>query len=225
MMQAQIIVDRFLRSEISHKFKLTVYEKMLLVMLASYIGLKEDCYPSHLSLCIDCSMSLSSLKRSIESLACRGLIKVSRSCGTNNRYQLAIPSPIVTGLSQNQALSELPIRSIQDLPPGSVRATNNISNNISKCTSLVGSQKHRAKQSRSKLSFPEDLKINDSHKMKASQLGLDVESEFEHFKEHHLAKGNKFADWAMAFHTWLRNAVKYSKKNTITSSDNMAGVI
>lgn len=57
--------------------------------------------------------------------------------------------------------------------------------------------------------FPDGWKPTASHAAKAKELGLDLASEAEAFEDNHVSKGNVFADWNAAFHTWLRNATKY----------------
>ena len=45
---------------------------------------------------------------------------------------------------------------------------------------------------------------------------------FEHFKDHHLAKGSKFVDWKRAWQTWVRNDATYHKqKNTSSYEDDI----
>ena len=57
--------------------------------------------------------------------------------------------------------------------------------------------------------MPEGWTPKDSHKAKARDLGLNLSAEAEAFADFHVARGNRFADWDRAFHTWLRNATKY----------------
>ena len=40
--------------------------------------------------------------------------------------------------------------------------------------------------------------------------------EFEKFKAHHQAKGNRFKDWDAAWRTWVLNGVKFSGAATAT---------
>jgi hypothetical protein len=54
--------------------------------------------------------------------------------------------------------------------------------------------------------MPADLAWSNAHSLKASAKGVDVQVEFEKFRDYHLAKGSKFVDWDRAFHTWLNNA-------------------
>ena len=51
--------------------------------------------------------------------------------------------------------------------------------------------------------MPTGLTWTNAHSVRALGRGVDVEVEFEKFKNHHLAKGSRFADWDRAFHSWL----------------------
>lgn len=135
MIQAQIIIDRFLRSDLSAQYNLNVYERMILVILASYAGTKSDCFPSHLSLATNGGMSVDSVKSYTKSLEEKGLVKVLRSCGVNNHYQLTIPSADSTRSSQHPVPATPPTLLSEPLVPSADSTTNNISNNISECTS------------------------------------------------------------------------------------------
>jgi uncharacterized protein YdaU (DUF1376 family) len=54
-----------------------------------------------------------------------------------------------------------------------------------------------------------------------------IANQFEHFRDYHLAKGSKFADWERAFQTWMRNAKQYGrldqKKSTANESWSRSG--
>lgn len=58
--------------------------------------------------------------------------------------------------------------------------------------------------------FPPDFQINDSHRSKAAEYGIDVKHEFEKFRDHALANGKKFEVWSLAFTNWLRRAHEFS---------------
>lgn len=222
MMQAQIIVDRFLRKEHSYPFMLNAYERILLVMLASYAGNKIDCFPSHQSLSKDCGMSTDTVKRNLKTLENKYLVKILRSTGSNNHYELTIPSANGTEGAQHAVANSITYPTLSAPRLSAVSPPNNISNNIKQYTSFAN-KKLRTKTVRK--TFPQDFLINESHREKANFLNLDIDSEFEHFKEHHMAKGNQFADWGMAFHTWLRNAAKFSQsKKSFDKTNIMSGV-
>lgn len=86
-MPMQIIIDRFLRSEKSKEYKLNIYEKFILTMLASYMGDKLNCWPSFETLKEECSISKNTLLRNIKSLENKKLLKVSRYKNINNEYE------------------------------------------------------------------------------------------------------------------------------------------
>lgn len=227
-MQAQIIVDRFLRNKASLIFRLNAFERILLTMLASYMAEKNTCYPSHQSLSRDCGMSTDSVGRYTKSLENKQLITISRITGNNNFYQLNIPENDTansTYRSQRPPATSDTSRSPSASPPPADSGTNNIINNINEYTSFSHSQKNRYKQKSKNSSLPVSMEINEDHKVKAKQLNLDVNSEFEHFKEYYLAKGSLFSNWPMAFHIWLRNAAKFAqKKFHLKIDDVMMGV-
>jgi len=152
MMLSQILVDRFLRNEISHQYQLHVHEKLILVFLASYMGKKSMCYPSVKTLAINCSLSVDSIKRGIRSLEKKGLIGVSRFTGSNNHYILNLPNinqPTSDSTECTQHLeanSSLP-RCLQRqeevliaIGDGAVSTVNNIINNTKEGTSLKQSK-------------------------------------------------------------------------------------
>lgn len=86
-MQMQIIIDRFLRSEKSKTYKLSAYEKIILFILASYMGNKNTCWPSYKSLEIECSLSKRTLIRNIKLLEEKNILKVIRNKDCNNIYE------------------------------------------------------------------------------------------------------------------------------------------
>jgi hypothetical protein len=59
-------------------------------------------------------------------------------------------------------------------------------------------------------SMPESFQPKTHHRALAAQLGIDLDREFEVFKDHHLAKGSRFKDWNRALNTWLRRAQQFS---------------
>lgn len=214
-MQAQILVDRFLRSKFSTH--LNVYEKMLLVILASYCGNKSACFPSYLSLKRDCSMSIDSIKRNIKTLESKELIKVARCSGRNNLYTLQIPSADSTGCSQHPDANSTDLPELSAPSPSAHSTPNNISNNKRKSTSIVSHKKHKNKRT----AFPDGMTIIEAHRELAQELGINAEEEFIFFKEHHIAKGSLFAYWNTAFNTWLRKAKKFTQEKSPSPTTNI----
>ena len=46
----------------------------------------------------------------------------------------------------------------------------------------------------------------------AREHGVDAAAETENFRDYHLARGSLMADWAAAWRTWVRNAVRFASK-------------
>ena len=57
--------------------------------------------------------------------------------------------------------------------------------------------------------LPADWQPHERHLEKCRNLGFDVESLAEQFRNHHLARATKFANWDAAFFTWIGNATKF----------------
>lgn len=70
-----------------------------------------------------------------------------------------------------------------------------------------------AKEKKRATQFPSGLLPNDRNRELAKELGVNLQSEFEAFADHHQAKGSTYANWNLALNTWLRNAVKFAAKS------------
>jgi phage replication O-like protein O len=69
-----------------------------------------------------------------------------------------------------------------------------------------------AKEAKRATQFPNDLSPNDRNRELAKELGVNLQSEFDAFSDHHQAKGTTFKNWNLALNTWLRNSVKFGGK-------------
>jgi hypothetical protein len=61
-----------------------------------------------------------------------------------------------------------------------------------------------------------DLTLSDEWREYGLLHGVVPDTEFESFRDHHLAKGSTFADWTAAWRTWCRNAEKYKREKQPT---------
>ena len=83
----QILIDKFLRSPEAYAYKLNQSDRILLVMLASYMGNKEECWPSYRSLLIDTGIpSHSTLVKSLKKLELLNILIIKRESNKNNLY-------------------------------------------------------------------------------------------------------------------------------------------
>lgn len=142
----QILIEKFLRSEHSHQYNLNAYHRILMVILASYMGNKETCYPSLKSLVNDCGMSKDTVIRTSKYLENSKIISIKRIKEKNNVYSftkevVAISYHLVAVSHQVVAVRHHKVVAISD--PNN----NNINNNINNHSyfsekNREGSQKH-----------------------------------------------------------------------------------
>lgn len=61
--------------------------------------------------------------------------------------------------------------------------------------------------------FPENFTPDQTAIDMANETGVSIASELPAFTDHHTANGSSFLDWQAAFRTWLRNSVKFAKRD------------
>lgn len=133
-MQMQLIIEKFLRSEKSKEYKLNSFDLIILVILASYMGEKDHCWPSKNTLARECGMSIDTVKRSLSKLKKLNIIYVE--CINNNQNTYWFNLEIVY-IKINEGGLIAPPGGLIDPPgglialPGGANSTpNNIINNI-----------------------------------------------------------------------------------------------
>ncbi|EMQ4317162.1 replication protein [Yersinia enterocolitica] len=57
---------------------------------------------------------------------------------------------------------------------------------------------------------PAGFSPSEGHLKMAAEMGVNLQSEFDAFCDHHEAKGSTFKNWDAALRTWIRNSAKYS---------------
>lgn len=118
-MQIQIIIKKFLRSEKSHSYKLSAYDRILMIMLASYMGKNATCWPSIKSLIKDCGMSKDTIIRSLRKLHKLGILKITRKKNKNNVYefypQVVAISDLKVAISDHMVSDSYPNNNINNI--------------------------------------------------------------------------------------------------------------
>ena len=71
-------------------------------------------------------------------------------------------------------------------------------------------------------SIPQEWLPNEKHAESCLEKGLLINDLVEHFRDHHISKGSKMADWDAAFRNWIRNAVKFNKPATRNTGQQVA---
>lgn len=137
-MQMQIIIEKFLRSEKSHSLKLNAQERILIFILASWMGNKNECWPSYEALMKDCGMAKPTLSKSIQKLKSLGIIEViqKRKKGEykkSNNYRFSSSHLELENdyQVQNDEFSSSKYTNYQVQHVNSNNISNNISNNKS----------------------------------------------------------------------------------------------
>lgn len=153
----QIFIEKFLRSPDSHSLNLNSHERILMVMLASYMGEKKYCWPSYKSLMLDCGMAKATLSKSIKSLEKKQVISIEKQYGINNKYTFVFNSTSsrcelkndsqVQGVNSTGSTCELvPVQHID-----SNNIINNINNNISDFFILEEQKKLKAEAAKAEI--------------------------------------------------------------------------
>lgn len=60
--------------------------------------------------------------------------------------------------------------------------------------------------------WPAGTTLTDEMREYAALHGVDPEVEFESWRDYHVARGNKFANWYATWMTWCRNAEKFKNE-------------
>lgn len=164
--------------------------KVILLALADWADGDGVAYPGQKSLARKTSISERTLRRHLQTLEEMGLIeRRRRSLDNGNRTSdeyrlLAQPANLAGSQPANLGGDNRP----------TVAGTGEPSVEPPVTTTA------RARR------MPADLAWNNAHSLKATARRLDIEVEFEKFKDYHLSKGSTFVDWDRAFHYWLSNA-------------------
>lgn len=135
----QILIDKFLRSPESHAYKLNQSDRSLLNTLASYMGTKDNCWPSYKSLILDTGIgSNTTIRKSINKLESLNILFVDRSNGVNNNY-LFSDEFIFKALQ----ICNRPLHICNQTPTD--LSANNINNNINNKRPFASQQNHSQK--------------------------------------------------------------------------------
>ncbi len=86
--------------------------------------------------------------------------------------------------------------------PAPTPATNSLLQE-SASTDVVASSKASGRK-RPSSPFPDDFEPNETNRTLAAEKNLDLDAMIESFKDWHLSKDSRFADWQRALGTWLR---------------------
>lgn len=95
------------------------------------------------------------------------------------------------------------------VPPLSPKGGDNSGTTTGPQESTGEESKKKSRRARSS-AFPDDFILTPERAEYAKKLAVEPVSEFEHFRDHHVAKGTVFRDWDAAWRNWVRNAAKFA---------------
>lgn len=97
-----------------------------------------------------------------------------------------------------------------------------ITNNNKSNSNIGDSQKIKSKKKKKKpeVSIPPTYHFNGDHLEIAKNLNIDINREFDIFKDHALQNDRKCRNWDAAFRNWLRKAKEFLKPNSMPSNRN-----
>lgn len=232
--------DAWLRRALAHD-KLLSSEKTVAAYLALSFNRKAGgvAWPSLETIARDVGVARSTAAKAIQRLKAYGFIEVesgggrrSLTEGIPNEYRMLrsdapdgsddLPSDLP---DCNEAQpSDLP-DCRKELPSdlgGSYRPTHRTQTpertpEIESLSKREGESGSRSSRRRPSIAPPES--ISDEMVRYAVEKGWSSSTratgEFEKFRDHHLAKGNRYADWLAAWRTWVRRGVAYDQEREL----------
>ena len=186
-------------------------ERVVLVALADHSDDQGRCWPGQEGLAEKCCMHRVSVNRIVKRLADAGLVEIrhrAKEDGSRNSnlYRLPIQSNPESLWRANQSNPEY----IQSNPEygQSNSGLHKPSENHQIEPSESGARK-RATRAPAQFSITD--KMRDWYRQK--KIPGDIDTNTEHFLDHHRAKGSKFIDWVAAWRTWMNNEQKFARQN------------
>ena len=182
--------------------KLSGAEKAVLLMLAyrENPDPPHGCFPSLNRIAEDLCITKSTVIRAIKGLVDKGLVRVKATRDSDgrslvNHYLLGLVSERYSGVSQRDQGSSVVI------PPGS---------SVVIPEPKEVEPKREPKKAIRASAFPtDDLELMDYAQKHNPSL---FRTEYEHFKDHHLAKGSLFKSWDAAWRTWCHNGTRFGRR-------------
>lgn len=186
------------------------WAKLILIALANRANDEGACWPTRERIAQDSCCSVSTVKRSLAILADLAFIEVEEQFRNNiqihSRYHLRLG----VFRSSLEGQKEAAPAGSERTGAGSERTTETPNKNPISTDVLIGG-KSKKRGSR----IPDDFEVTETMLDWVVLKGfdfLDLGEETERFMDYHTAKGSVMKDWQAAWRTWIRNAVKYSKR-------------
>lgn len=97
---------------------------------------------------------------------------------------------------------------------GFIELVQDASNVLAECNTETEAYKAtEAEKRQRKSALAPDYQPTDDHFLLANELGINLQSEIEVFKDHWKSKGEKRSDWDATLRNWIKRAAQYKQKN------------
>lgn len=202
------------------KSNLPPYCKYLASYLRKFMNDEQDiAWPSYARIIHETGLSRATVAKYLGVLEESEWIIRDHKTRNNTTYIATLPKVVFDGLK----IMNLAIES-GSTPDGLVRQLNQSStpakpevvrelNTNKQCNKQRSNQVNNTAK-KNKHSIPQEWLPNEKHAVTCIENNLLINDLVDHFRDHHISKGSKMADWDAAFRNWIRNAIKFSKSNT-----------
>lgn len=186
--------------------------KLVLIKLADHANDEGECWPSQGRIASDCGLARQTVNSQVKKLVELGLVAVERRRNEqgqqSNRYFLRchiLRHPLSVDVTTLSPEVTPPVIS-RDTEP-----SRNLLDELSSESSLHKKARARAKPRRGFEGWsPDEQDIAFATKAGRTRSWIDHQS--AKCRDHHVAKGNLFADLAAAWRTWVRNAPAFENE-------------
>jgi hypothetical protein len=188
-------------------------ELLVALALADFANDSGESYPSVPILAKKARLTERQVQRVLIALESLGEVRRIRSNGgrnRRNRYFVTLPeNPDKITMKQLQGKNNTVICDTETV----TFATKNGDTSVTRKEPSKNRQRTINKRA-AKTSFPENFEISLSLKEWAAGKKLpSPETEFDKFRNYHVAKGSTFADWTAALRNWLLRANEFAIRN------------
>jgi len=216
---AALDVTFFLRN-FGLKYKLNSAHRVVLNAISWRIGKNEFSFASQKKLSDECGYTENYTQKIISQLIKMGLIHVDKNTSDNRRNNYLLNKDIISPVKTAEQKCGTVIKTDDELKDKNKKIYSKNTNTnvgvIDKNTNSIegvsqpiyintrfNKKQRERKQKNPATKMDRKYTYHKGHDQQASDLNLDIESEYFKFVNHHLSKGTKSYNWHAEFNKWL----------------------
>lgn len=206
--------------------------KLVTIVLANYTNENGQCWPSFETIAKKTSLSRRSVISQIAYLEKNGILKkIKRHDSASNIYELNLNTSENISPVTHQKGSENISPPSEISSPEVVKPFHHLVNDVHQGSEPVSPPlvnvlhpnhqlnhqrniyRNIEREKKRGCTLPEDFTLTEKHRALAKKYNiLDVDEQFEHFRDYHLSRGTVFKSWDAGFRTWLHRAASFTPK-------------